>query len=324
MTYVKPNKAYTSKPLTNFSLAYFNEPGAFIASKIFPIFPVKPGERTGDVYEYGKDAMRLVDTKRAIGGGYNSINLQVEKTNKYLLEDYGLAGDVLEEDLLFAEAPIDAEMDMTMYLNEKLMLDQEKKLADVLTNTGTITQNVTLSGADQWDQYSTSDPFSDIRLAKDTVYASTAKEANTMIIERKVLMTLTDHPLVRGTFPGAVSITHQMVQEKIAVIFGFDTVLVAKGMYNNSNYGAASQPLASVWSDVCIIAYIEQSPKLRTRTLGRTFADKANWTVERYGKTQLGKDAIKMAQYSMIVTHMYYDQVLMDANCAYLIADCLS
>lgn len=315
------SKAYTSVALTNYSLAFFNDAADFIASKILPIFPVQ--KQAGKVFRYGKDALRIVDTKRAIGGSYNKVNLSVEQTSLFFLEDYGLFGEILDEDITNAELAIDPEMDETEALTSRLMLDMEKKCADTITDPAIITHNVALTGGDKWNQPSTSDPFDDIIVGRNAVNLATGKEANTLIMGRDVLWTLTNHLLVRNRFPGSPKITPQMVIESIGALFGFEQVLIGKVKYNNSNLGAASQPLAGVRGDVCIVAYIETSPRKKSTTLGWTFTRTASWRVQRAGKAQIGKEAITNSIYSLVVVNMPYDQVLVDTDCAYLIYDIL-
>jgi hypothetical protein len=138
------SKAYTSVALTNYSLAIFNDAADFIATKILPIFPVQ--KTAGKVFKYGKDALRIVDTKRATYGSYNKVNLMVEQTSLFYLEDYGLYDEISDEDIENAEAAIDPEMDTTDALTQKLMLDMEKKVADVVTDPAIITNNVALVG----------------------------------------------------------------------------------------------------------------------------------------------------------------------------------
>lgn len=199
MSRKKLSQAYTSKPLTNYSTGIFNNAEDFIATKILPIFPVQ--EVAGDVYGYGNEALRIVDTARGVYGSYNKVNLRVQKTGLYKLEDFGLFGELFEEDYRDAEQPIDPELDTTEYITQKLMLDMEAKTADVLQDPAIITQNVALSGADRWDQYSTSDPLADIELARTTVFDAIGKAPNTIILSWKVLFTLKNHPMIRQFFP---------------------------------------------------------------------------------------------------------------------------
>lgn len=198
---VLPSNARTDKALTNFSLGYFQDAASYIATKVLPVFKVPETEKAGDVYSYGKDALRIVDTAKATYGQYNKVNLRVEKVAAFNLKNYGLTGEVFEEDIKFAEKPIDARIDTTQTIVEKLMLDMEQKLAAVVTNPSVITQNVALAGADQWDEYQTSDPFADIRAAVIAVKSTSTKRPNTLILGWDVFMTLSDHPLVRAQFP---------------------------------------------------------------------------------------------------------------------------
>lgn len=321
---VAPNQAFTSQPLTNHSLAYFQDAEDFIATKVLPVFEVPKGDRTGDIYSYGKSALRIVDSQRATGWAYNKINLEVEKTGIYRLEDYGLSGEVLLEDVRFAETPIDAEIDITETITQKLMLDQEKKVADSLSSTSVITQNVTLVGNDQWSAYTTSNPFEDIQAAISSVKQNSTKIPNTLILAYNTFETLQYHPLVLSTFPWAAVITKQMVADKLGAIFGFDNVFIGKTQYTDSNLGAASQPNSYVWDKVAIVAYVEKTPRLKTRTLGWTFTDPSMWNVESWPVDTLGDHAIRRRVNSLVIVNMWYDQVIVDATCAYLIKDAIA
>lgn len=89
MASVTFNKAYTDLPLTQMSLAYMNELDGFLADKLFP--NVMVNKDSGDIYSYGKQALRIVDTERATRGEYNSIDFSVEKSDHYILKDHGLS-----------------------------------------------------------------------------------------------------------------------------------------------------------------------------------------------------------------------------------------
>lgn len=321
---VLPSQARTDKALTNFSLGYFQDASIFIATKILPVFKVPETEKAGDVYSYGKDALRIVDTAKATYGQYNKVNLRVEKTAAFNLKNYGLTGEVFEEDVKFAESPINARIDSTETIVQKLMLDMEQKLAIVATNPSVITQNVALAGADQWDEYQTSDPFADIRAAVIAVKAGSSKRPNTLILGWDVFMTLTDHPLVRAQFPWAQEITKDMLEKKIGTIFGFKNVYIGEAQYNDSNLGATTQDLEFIWSKVAIVAYIESAPKLKSRTLGWTFTSYAARRVRRMSGPSIGIRHQEEDLEDVITVNMRYDQVIVDADCAYLIYDVIA
>lgn len=193
------SKAYTSVALTNYSVGYFNNAEDFIATKILPVFPVQ--KVSGKVFQYGKEALRIVDTNRGTYGSYNKVNLRVEQSSLYFLEDYGLYDEIFDEDIEDAEAAIDPEIDATEYLTQKLMLDMEKKVADAVTNPAVITNNVALTGADKWSALSTSDPLSDIETGRASVFDLTGKQPNTIILSWSVLYKLKIHPSIKNMFP---------------------------------------------------------------------------------------------------------------------------
>lgn len=114
-----------------------------------------------------------------------------------------------------------------------------------------------------------------------------------------------------------------MVIDAMADVLGFDQVLVGKVKHNNNNIGSATQTMTNVWGDVAIIAYIENAPRKKSVTLGWTFARQASWTVQRAGKAQLGKEALISRLSSIVVVNMFYDQVFVNTDCAYLIYDVL-
>lgn len=135
-------KAYRNEILTKISIAYMNSKEDFIASKVAPF--VKVEKDSGEIFSYGKQALRLVNDNRAIGGSYNTVRYDVTKAEHYILKDYGLLGEVLEEDVENAETPLSPETDTTEMLMCQIMTAAEDRLASQI-NTTNITQNVGLS-----------------------------------------------------------------------------------------------------------------------------------------------------------------------------------
>jgi hypothetical protein len=125
MAFKSFDNSYTNLPLTQHSLAYRNEKTGMVADKIFPMLLVN--ERSGDIYNYGKQSMRVVETKRATRGKYNLIDVSVEKSSHYFLDDYGLGAYVYEEDYKNAEAPLDAESDTSDIVQDIMLLDREQR-----------------------------------------------------------------------------------------------------------------------------------------------------------------------------------------------------
>ena len=203
-----------------------------------------------------------------------------------------------------------------------MLVDKEKALADVITSTGTITQNTTLSGTNQWSDYDNSDPISNIKTAITTVRSGSGKKPNTMIISWDALQTLCYHPDIIALFPGAPAVTKDMLQGNLARIFGLQNLVVGEAQYNNSNTGG-TDTLTDIWSKVCIVAFIEGQPKLKSRTLAATYRQKAGRMVEYIPAAQGGLESVQRKS-DYIQCSDKYDMVLLDVKCAYLIYACIA
>lgn len=312
------NTVFTSVPLTELSLAYRNE--EYIHELIAPFVQVK--KDAGKIFSYGMSNLRIVNTYRSVGGKGNIVETTVSSADHYSLEDHVLGEFIPEEVMENYDAPLDPQMDVTEALTDRLMVDREKALADVLSNTATITQNTTLSGTSQWNDYTNSDPITDIKTGLASVRAGSGKRPNTMIISWDALNTLLYHPDVIAFFPGAAAVTRDMLQANLPRIFGMERLLVGSAQYNNSNSGG-TDTLTDIWSKVCILAYIEPRPTLRSRSLAFTYGKKNGRQVEVLPKTSGSLELVQRKSDYVQISDKY-DQVLVDQKCAYLIKSCIA
>lgn len=322
MAQVPFNKAYVDQFLTNMSIAYMNQDTDMIADKIFP--SVKVVKDSAKIVNYGKQALRLVETERGIGGKYNSVDYKVESTDMYQLEDHGLTTDVLREDVENADAPVDAEVDKTKMLLQQVKLSHEYKALSVLV-PATITNNLQLASAsDKFSSYATSDPFKVIQAGVDAVFAKTGKLPNNMAMSYDVYSTLKNHPDVIARFPGATSITEQMVVDTLAALFGRMQLHVSKAKINDTNLGA-TDVLSDLFSKKIFIYYSEATPTLQSTSFGKKFTRSSDgFQVARYPQSVLGQEAIKRQVWSMILANQKYDMTIVDVDCGYLLYDVIA
>src|SRR3990167_7412821 len=118
------NTVFTSVPLTNASLAYKND--LYIVEKLAPVVSVV--KQSGKIYSYGMDNLRIVNTYRSAGGKPNIVETTVSSSDHYTLEDHVLGEFIPEEVLLNQEAPINARLDVTEALTDRIWVDKEKSL----------------------------------------------------------------------------------------------------------------------------------------------------------------------------------------------------
>ncbi len=311
----------TSLVLTNTSLAYKNEQAMYIHEQIAPAVPVI--KQTAKIYSYGADNLRIVNTIRSKGGKSNGIDWSVSKASVYDLEDHALHDYIAEEDYENEEKPIDAKIDTTETLTDVLMIAKEYALAQSLQSTSIMTNNTTLTGTDQWNDYDNSDPIGDITTGIEAVYDATGKVPNTIIIARDSWIKLLYHPKIKDMFPGASAITADILMKGIGRIFPDITkVLVGNVQYNNSNKGG-SLSLARVWSKTCLVAFIEPTPKKKSQTLAYTFQHKKPRTVDFISQSS-GDVDLKKRKSDFVQVSDKYDQVLINVNCAYLLKSCIA
>lgn len=310
------NKAnvYVSPLLTQISLAYKNE--EYIAEQILPTVPVQ--KDTAQIATYGMDNLRIESALRAQGAGANEVNHSVTIGDHYILKDHALKEFVSDEETENADKPINPKMDATENLTDKIQVIKEKELADALANTGVITQNVTLSGTDQWSDYTNSDPFDDIKTAIQTVRSGSGKMPNTFIMSHEVMMTLIVHPDLIARLPGIITVTADSVVNALKLAFpNIKNILVGSAQYNSGVEGG-TDALASIWGKHFWAAYIAPRPSLRDRSLGYTY--------QKVGQNRrveiLPYDADKKGNFVRI--NDKYDQKLVDNKCAYLIKNAIA
>ena len=314
-------KAYRDEILSKISLAYMNSTTDFIATKVAPFLQVE--KDSGQIFSYGKQAMRVMDGQKATGGSYKKVRYTIERTDHYNLKRYGFVGEVLEEDVENVEAPLNAETDTTEMLTGQLMTGMEKRLAGNITTT-TITQNVTLSGTSRWSDYTgTSNPFKQITDGITAIAATTGKYANSLVLSLDTLIALKNHPTLIARFKGIDLVTDQNVVDAIGAMFGIKNVY-----FGNSRELASNQPgngaLSLIWSNMALLYYSEEKPTLKSTSFAKTYAKRDGVEVTKVTQADLAQEALQRDVYSMIRVRNKYDQVLVNTDCAYLIQNTVS
>ena len=160
------NNAQVDKLLTNLSNKIV--PLNYISEQILPLVNVV--QSSGKVGQYGNSHLRIESDITGGKNKYPSIQTRTYATTDYSITKHGLSDIVTEEDMANVEDPFDAMTDTTDELTTKLWLGKEKSLADTITDTAVITDNVTLSGTDQFNDYANSSPLDAFSTARNAVY----------------------------------------------------------------------------------------------------------------------------------------------------------
>lgn len=249
--------------LSQVSIRYTND--TFIADLIFPM--VKVAKQTGKYYVYDKANLRINKTDRAAGSGANEIDFGLT-TAAFSCDDHALKEFVADEIQDQADAALNPLIDATETVTEQLLLDRENKLATILSSTGTMTQNTTLSGTSQWSDYNNSDPIGDIRTARTTVHQNTFRKPNTIIMGKQTFDMLAEHPQIIERVK--YSQLGVLTEELLARIFQVQKILVGEAGSNTAVEGQTDS-MSYIWGKIAVVAYIAPQVRLKQVTLGYTF-----------------------------------------------------
>jgi hypothetical protein len=310
------NRARVDKLLVNVSRRRNVE--GLIANQVLTSVTVT--KDSGLIGKYDKSNLRI---EHDIVGGetpYPRVAASVKDSDTYLLQKHGLSAIITEEDRANEEQPFDARSDRTVELTDKLLLGKEIALATPLTDTGTLTNNVTLSGTDQYNDYSSSDPLGDFSTARASIYANAGKPARIpgtfAIVPWDVFDTLSFHPDLMDTLKYTKPKDMGLTEQELARVMGVNRLLVPWSQYNSAKEGQ-TDVITAVWGKNIIFGYAPMSGTKRMETLGFQVSKREN---TRVFTRQLGNPP----NAEEIMMDIEYDFLLTEVGAAYLIKDAIA
>lgn len=298
--------------LTNVAIGYSND--EYIAEKIFPSFKVAKQSAKHFVYDRGR--FRVNDNERGSGANSKEVSLTLTTGDPYYCDDHALRQFVSDEDVDNAITPTSPFIDASENVMEMHMVAREKELADLLTNTSNLTQNTTLSGTSQFDDYTNSDPFDVIETAMQTVHSSIHVNPNTLIMGKQVWDKLKHHPafLERIKYSQKGVITTDL----LASLIGVDRVIIGGAGYNSADEGQTDS-MSYIWGKHMILAYIAPTVRPKLMTLGLTYS----WKEMQTERLRGSDEEDRKGTYVRVGNH-YYEQRLVSALAGYLIKNAVS
>lgn len=250
---MNPSQTRAVDPILSDHARGYIQPG-MIGHMLFPRVPV--AMYGGKVIEFGKEAFRLYNVKRAPGSVTKRIELG------YAGKPFSIVPGAIEVPVP-RESMRDASKVPGIDLASRavntalrvMALNHEYECAQIALNAGNYDADhkVTLAGTDRWTS-GDSDPSKDIETGKQAVADTIGIEPNTVMLSRKALSALKYHPklIERMKYTSVSSITIEMLKniwEIERIVIG--AARVATGI---------NDTLGDVWgADVCL-AYVNESP----------------------------------------------------------------
>lgn len=295
--------AYVDPVLTTMSQKWGNDSEDFIAEKLFPVIDVPKPQ--GKYWAYNKDNLKTGGTNIDLRTGRSKtaeVTFGKSLENWGPLQEHALKDFISKDELDFTDSPLDIEADSVDNLNEVMKLSQEISLATMLRDTLIITNNVTLSGTSQWNDYANSDPFIAIKTRVIALRNSAFKKPNTIAFSWDVWLQLADHPKllerIKYNRDGVIT-TADIV--KLFSPYGITQVFVGAAMYDTTTEGQTGTP-TSVWGKDVIIGYVTPRPSLRTVNGGYTLRLRNGKYVDKWDEADPKGEYVR--------NNDYYDQML--------------
>lgn len=298
-------------PGTSMSVGFTNE--EFIAGQIAPM--VRVPKNKFDYYEFTKTRFDIPSLERAPRADFHrlemGISLKTGACTQYGAEE--LIDDTERRDY---ENDIDLEMEKAEDVTDRTLLAYEKRVADLLRSTSNLTQNVTLSGTDQFSDYDNSDPVTVFKTARTTIHKSIAKKARIAVMSFITFETLREHTKIKDHFKYTSS--QSITVEMLARYLELDHIYVGGALYNTAKEGQTPS-LDYVWGKDIIVAYVAPSPARFRPSLAYTF-----WTpvkgqrrvIEMYREEKKTSDVIR--------AHEEVTEHLVHGKCGYIIKNAIA
>jgi hypothetical protein len=294
-----PQDVHVDSLLSFLSIAFFNEPSAYIADRAFPVVGVKKQSDLYLKYDRGNwfrdEAQLRAPGTESEGSGWSTSR------DSYFADNYAFHKDIPDELRDNADEDFDIDADATRFVTDKIRMKREKTWATDFFKPGVWSYNLTApANFVVWSDYATSDPLIDIDKARDSIFSTTAKEANKLIIGRQVWTQLKNHPdfIERIKYTQTGVLTEGLVSSML----GVDELLIGRVLENTAKEGAADV-FTMMFGKHALLLYAEGRPSLLSATAGLTF----HWN-KRGGLTFVKRIRDEKAGYDRIEAHTYYDQ----------------
>jgi len=269
----------------------------FIGLVLLPIFETMVQSANYPVIP--KEALlKLQETRRAARSAYGRSDYEFDDGD-FACKEYGWEEPVDDvEAALFANF-FDAEEVATMRAVDVLLRNQEKRVADLLTDTTKFGVN---NVSTKWSSPDTATPRTDVRDGKQSMFNDTGLEPNAFVCSKKKF----DDILLTAEFQDATKFTNQAlmevfeVQKKlVAQYLGVDRVLIGNAVYDGAKKGQKFSA-SSIWPDSKgFLARVATQPRnLKEACIGRTFLwiedSPENLVVEQYREDQTRSDIYRV------------------------------
>jgi hypothetical protein len=287
-----PSGLYVDPILTNFSTGYQSQ--SLYGWSIMPETPVST--QSGKYRVYDRSAWLIHNSRREPGTVANEIVGAKWSEDTFYTQEHSLQSPVFDEerqaltsqggianDVFGGDLQIDPEADAVDTVMGSIMLEHEKKVADLARNTANYAAGnfVTLAGANQFDDYTyvtagipdsiVSNPVAAIMTGMRTIYSKTGRYPNTLAIPTLGAGFIENHPRIVARFSN-FALTDEEAFRKLTGFQG--RIILVDSVYNAADNVDAAENITTLWGKDIWLGIVDPQPGQRTKTFGKTFAQR--------------------------------------------------
>lgn len=259
------------------------QPQGFIADLLMPVVPVALEQ--GGYYTFDMTNFNIPEALRAPRTVYKEIDFGLS-SDTYRAEEYGLEARIDARERRNAPGALDLDVSKTRRLTNAILLNRERRIANLVTNTANVTQNTTLVGAAQWSDPS-SNPLTQAIAARTAMRNAIGMTPNTLTMSYVVREALRAHPALIDFVDGG-----RPTDQDLADFFEVERVLVAGARYNTAREGQAAT-LGDLWGKDALFTFTSPVAAAEEPSFGYQF-QAAALAVFRYADVPVSSEVIRV------------------------------
>lgn len=274
---------HIDRPLTNFSVALFQDTTDFVSHRFFPRVPVV---HSSDLYDYYPSGYfnRIHQSKRAEEGIANTIGYKVIQ-KPYMIGDDALRTYISDKKRANADNPMNLDRDGTALVTRALLLAAEQEFVNKFMVPGVWSTDLTGVAATptadqfvQWDD-AASTPIADVGKLRLRMMLAGKRKPNKGLMTLDVYETLKNHPDVveRIVSTGSNNDPARVQMNAVAALFELDEILIMQTVVNTAIEGVedadGNPPTTDAFmaEKMFMLAYVPNVATLMSPVAGVTF-----------------------------------------------------
>lgn len=313
------SSVHVNRPLTNISVAYTQEASNFIADKVFATIPVD--KKSDTYYIWNKNDLLRDEAKpraphtESAGSGFGLT------TGTYNCEVNALHKDISDQERANEDPGINLDRTTVRWLTDRMLMRKETQWVTDFFGTG-------IWGTSQvpgvlWDNYTSSDPISDIEDAIRAILISTGRRPNVLVLGYDVEIALKHHPDIVDRIKYTGGLLDQVATRRaLAQLFGLEDVFVSQAI-TATNLEGETAAYAFTHGKHALLVHRAMNPGINIPSAGYTFKWKG--VSDGLGET-VGVVRFEMPELrsERIESQMAWDNKLVGADLGYFIESAVS